>query len=202
MPGKGTIISVWFAGLTTLAAGMASAQVTELPLTADRCSIYLALTGKTSPGCPPLTRRLGAQKGVDAEQPMRDVIPPDSDNTGSGYFIRFDFDSKDLTDAYQSHLNRLAEVLKSPGVAGACLKINGHTDSVGAAPYNLSLSDRRATQVAAYLVAKGGASPANVLIRALGETDHLPDYPSNHAMQRRVEILAKAPVDGSCENGS
>jgi flagellar motor protein MotB len=62
----------------------------------------------------------------------------------------------------------------------------------------MKLADARATQVAAYLVAKGGISPERILTEARGEAELLPDLPGEHPRNRRVEILARSAKAGKC----
>lgn len=49
--------------------------------------------------------------------------------------------------------------------------IEGHTDTVGAASYNLALSDRRAESVALALTEYFDVSPANMIVQGYGEAD-------------------------------
>lgn len=179
---------------------IAAAQTRELDVSADRCAIYRALTGQQAPDCagsadPWLgpARKLPKQTGFS-----RAAAPPRSPEEDRGYFVRFAFDSDALTDAYNAHLSNLSQVLATPALANSCIKLVGHSDSVGNDAYNLKLADARATQVAAYLVAKGNISPARILTEAKGESQLLPDVPGAHPRNRRVEILARAATDGKC----
>jgi outer membrane protein OmpA-like peptidoglycan-associated protein len=172
----------------------------ELPVSADYCAIHHALTGKTAAGCAiypdaPLGQARSLPKEITFS---RDAAPPRSIEEERGYFVRFAFDSDSLNKAYNEHLDRLTQVLDSPALDGSCLKLVGHSDSVGAAGYNMKLADARATQVAAYLVAKGGISPERILTEARGEAELLPDLPGEHPRNRRVEILARSAKAGKC----
>jgi outer membrane protein OmpA-like peptidoglycan-associated protein len=71
--------------------------------------------------------------------------------------------------------------------------IEGHTDNVGTAAYNLSLSQRRAEAVGDYLKAAGIPS-ARLTIKWYGETQPKVDNTSdaNRAQNRRVEFAITA----------
>lgn len=66
--------------------------------------------------------------------------------------INFDYDKSDLRPESFPELERIYLVLKDKGWR---IEIAGHTDDVGSADYNLSLSHRRAEAVKTFLVQKG-----------------------------------------------
>ncbi len=69
------------------------------------------------------------------------------------------------------------------------LRINGHTDSTGAANYNYNLSDRRAKSVANYLVSKG-VGQDRIITQGMGPDQPIAsnDSASGRTMNRRVEL--------------
>jgi outer membrane protein OmpA-like peptidoglycan-associated protein len=76
--------------------------------------------------------------------------------------------------------------------------IEGHTDSVGAEGYNMTLSQQRADAVKAYLVGRG-ISPQRVM--AVGKGEALPVASNGNAagrqQNRRVEVIVEnAPQQG------
>ena len=77
--------------------------------------------------------------------------------------VLFTFDSSVLTQAGQEALNALVKQIKP----GNTVSIVGHTDRIGAAQYNQSLSDARARSVAAYLSSK---VKANYAVNGVGST--------------------------------
>lgn len=178
----------------------AGAQVPELSVDADRCAIYFALTGQIGESCsPPNASDLGVMRKLPPNRGFsKQAAPLGTMAQEQGYFVRFAFNSDALTDEYSAHLDRLAQVLGSTALASSCLKLVGHTDSVGTAKYNIRLSDRRASQVATYLVAKGGIDPARLLTEAKGETIGLQGVPGADPMNRRVEILARSQTAEGC----
>ncbi len=68
--------------------------------------------------------------------------------------IQFDFNSAVIKKQSNPLLDETYEVLKKHPELGL-VSIEGHTDSIGSASYNLDLSKRRAKSVVEYLVAKG-----------------------------------------------
>ena len=81
--------------------------------------------------------------------------------------VNFAFNSADLTEDSKPVLDATAEGLKKhPHVK---VEIQGHTDSVGKAAYNLKLSQRRAQSVLDYLV-KDGVGPDQMVAKGYGLT--------------------------------
>jgi len=77
--------------------------------------------------------------------------------------VLFAFDSSVLTKAGQEALNTLVKQIKPSNT----VSIVGHTDRIGAAQYNQSLSDARARSVAAYLSSR---VKANYAVNGVGST--------------------------------
>jgi outer membrane protein OmpA-like peptidoglycan-associated protein len=105
--------------------------------------------------------------------------------------LLFDFDSDRLQPEARRNLDSLAAHLASFG--DSKLMLVGHTDSVGTTAYNQSLSERRATAVAAHLTARGVASN-RVVITGRGETEPIAENATDAGRQsnRRVEIAVSA----------
>ena len=86
-------------------------------------------------------------------------------------------------------LKEIAATLKQH--ADLKILIEGHTDNVGSAPANLTLSDARAAAVKAALVAEYGADGARITTKGFGDTK--PSAPNTsaegRAQNRRVEIV-------------
>ena len=105
--------------------------------------------------------------------------------------ILFDFNSDALKPAARTNLDNLAANLASFG--DAKLMLIGHTDSVGTAQYNQSLSERRSRSVANYLISKGVPS---VRVEAAGRGESEPvqtnDTEAGRAANRRVEVAVYA----------
>jgi len=91
-----------------------------------------------------------------------------------------------LSISYQI-LNEVAEVFKqNPELR---IRVEGHTDSVGADDYNLRLSQARAESVVKYLIGQG-IDPNRLEARGYGESMPLADNatPEGRAKNRRVEF--------------
>jgi outer membrane protein OmpA-like peptidoglycan-associated protein len=110
--------------------------------------------------------------------------------------IHFGMDKAAIKSISWEILDEVGEVLVSNPQLKR-VRIEGHTDSVGGADYNLSLSTNRANAVRVYLVGRGVATE-RLEARGYGETVPVVanDGRHNKAINRRVEftILEKAPA--------
>ena len=87
-------------------------------------------------------------------------------------------------------MDELARALQSPELGGKHFALNGHTDAIGKADYNLKLSNLRAEAVKRYLVEHFRIADALLQTQGFGATKLLlPDDP-NHEQNRRVEVEA------------
>lgn len=93
-------------------------------------------------------------------------------------------------------LRDLAKVLNDPRVTDRPIAVEGHTDSIGSAAYNLDLSKKRAQTVAQELIFN--QTPAErITVRGYGEQFPLEantkpdgsDNPAARAKNRRVEVI-------------
>lgn len=102
----------------------------------------------------------------------------------------FDSGSAKLTYDGRNTLNRLAQDLNAFTLRS--IRVVGHTDSVGTAQSNLSLSYARANSVADYLSSRG-VNRQLINTQGLGESRPIADNRSNQgrAQNRRVEITIK-----------
>ncbi|MCK5087468.1 MAG: OmpA family protein, partial [Melioribacteraceae bacterium] len=103
------------------------------------------------------------------------------------YDVNFGFDSSNLSANNQKKLDDLIEKLKIR--SSVKVKVEGYTDSVGPAAYNLKLSKRRADVVKQYLVDKGIKSDRISTI-GFGEKNPVDSNKTKEgrAKNRRVEI--------------
>ena len=105
--------------------------------------------------------------------------------------VNFAFNKSDLQPLAKANLDKLAEILiNNPDTN---INIYGYTDSKGTDEYNLSLSDRRAASVKAYLVSKGIAS-SRMNTMGMGEASPIAsnDTEAGRAQNRRVEFAITA----------
>ncbi|MGL4208354.1 MAG: OmpA family protein [Candidatus Adiutrix sp.] len=137
----------------------------------------------------------------------RDGVPDDRDlcpNTPFGapvdergcwvvaYANFFDFDKAIVKARYLPHIAAAATVLNN--YPQLVVEIQGHTDAVGTAEYNLKLGLRRAEAVKAVLV-NNGVLPHRLLISSKGFEVPIADNAtaSGRARNRRVEIHIAQP---------
>jgi OOP family OmpA-OmpF porin len=101
--------------------------------------------------------------------------------------ITFEFGKSDLTRASKVYLDEIVELMRNNGVLN--ITVNGHTDNVGSADYNLNLSRTRAQAVYDYLI-KSGISSSRLSYRYYGLTRPIAanDTEEGRAVNRRVEF--------------
>jgi outer membrane protein OmpA-like peptidoglycan-associated protein len=101
--------------------------------------------------------------------------------------VSFDFDSARVKPSFHSSLDKIAEIMNR--YPQTDIVVVGHTDSVGAAQYNLDLSLRRANAVADYLMTRGVARERlGTEGRGALEPVATNDTAAGRAQNRRVEI--------------
>lgn len=172
----------------------------ELAVSADRCAIHFALTARVATGCaPPALEALGPVRKLSPQGFDTSAASLESADGAQGYFIRFPFNSDQLTAEYTAHLARLGRVLISEQLSGSCIKLVGHADSIGGAAYNKKLSAARAKVVADHLSSVSQVPRKRLLTEARGESALLAGIPGGHPLNRRVEILARNMEGGSCQ---
>ena len=103
--------------------------------------------------------------------------------------IYFNTNSARLLDASRPALQAIAGVVKESGQSA--LVIAGHTDNVGTAEFNQTLSEKRAAAVRDALVAQFGVPPNRVTTKGYGFTKPLEsnDTVEGRARNRRVELV-------------
>jgi len=101
--------------------------------------------------------------------------------------LTFGFDSADVNATFYPVLNKVAQTLRE--YDKTVIEVAGHTDSTGADSYNQTLSERRASNVAAYLSGQGVPAARMVTVGA-GEAHPVAsnDTEEGRAQNRRVEI--------------
>jgi len=101
--------------------------------------------------------------------------------------VTFDVDSSALKPAFRSTLDDIGSSMNQ--YPDSLIDVYGHTDSTGSDAYNQSLSERRASTVANYLVSRG-VSAARIRSQGFGETMPIAgnDTEFDRQRNRRVEI--------------
>jgi OOP family OmpA-OmpF porin len=105
--------------------------------------------------------------------------------------IDFQSGSAKLTPQAVASLDQLGKALTSSTLAAYNFKIVGHTDTVGDAATNQSLSEQRAAAVKNYLETNFNVSSTRLQSEGVGESDLLVQTPPNTAEQqnRRVQVI-------------
>ncbi|CUH67046.1 Inner membrane lipoprotein YiaD precursor [Thalassovita autumnalis] len=99
-----------------------------------------------------------------------------------------------LDAAAQAQIVQLSEVLNISFMRQTCLRLIGHSDSVGGASVNEALSLQRATQVAEVLKARLDDPTRVQEVLGVGEAQPLAGFATTAVENRRVEIWAKTCV--------
>lgn len=104
--------------------------------------------------------------------------------------VHFEFDSDQLTDDGRDLLVKLSQALASRELAGVrSVTIEGHTDGVGSATYNRSLSLRRAMTVRRFLQSVPELGGKKFRVVGKGASELLrPEDPAD-GINRRVRVL-------------
>lgn len=102
--------------------------------------------------------------------------------------VEFGFDSAQLTENAKRDLEVVAAALNDRKMKDTSIELEGHTDAVGPADYNLRLSQRRAETVVDYLIQRG-VPRSRLTAVGYGEDRLRPRYAPTDARQRRVEIV-------------
>lgn len=136
---------------------------------------------------------IGDQMDRRADE-LEDSIPgAEIERVGEGILVTFEsgilfgFDSTSIQPAGQSNLATLSANLEK--YPDSNVLIVGHTDSVGADSYNMTLSERRAESAASYLRQQGVAA-GRIRTEGRGEIEPVADNSTDAGRQenRRVEV--------------
>ena len=140
---------------------------------------------------------IGRKMDKQAEEIRKEVPGVKVERVGEGIVVEFKsnilfgFDRADLSNSAEKNLDDLTNVLKK--YPDTNIEIQGHTDDKGTEAYNLRLSERRASSVAAYLKSKG-ITANRITIKGYGESapKYANDSESSRAENRRVDFLITA----------
>ncbi len=140
---------------------------------------------------------IGHKMDKQAKEIEKEVPNAQVERQGEGIIVTFNsnvlfgFDRSDLSDQAKSTINDLNTILQK--YPDENVLVIGHTDDVGSNSYNQSLSERRASSVASYLVSQG-VSSARISTKGMGESDPkvANDTEAHRAENRRVEFVLTA----------
>ncbi len=102
--------------------------------------------------------------------------------------VQFDYKKWNVKPQFNSNLDNIEDILKRN--SGLMIRIEGHTDDIGSAKYNIDLSGKRAHAIKDYLVGKG-IEPSRITTKGLGYAQPIADNdtPKGRALNRRAEII-------------
>ena len=141
----------------------------------------------------PAENAAGAPKGKRSHQ----VAPAPRDERPRVLLpIYFEFGSAEPTAESRKVLEAVGEALRSPELASGQFLIEGHTDAVGSAPDNQSLSVERAQTVEVFLEQRGVSADR---LRFVGRGEAAPiatnDSEDGRQRNRRVELIRLSAND-------
>lgn len=136
---------------------------------------------------------IGAEMDKQAKELKQNIPGARVERVGEGITVTFesgllfDFDSDKIKPTAGSNLKTLAKSLSK--YPGSDLLIVGHTDQVGPASYNQTLSEKRSSSAASYLVTQG-VRRSRINTKGMGETEPLEsnDTELGREHNRRVEV--------------
>lgn len=101
--------------------------------------------------------------------------------------VLFDFDKAVVKDKYHGELHKIADYLERNPETD--MVVEGHTDSIGPAEYNMRLSQKRAANVKAYLVDKLGIDADRLTAKGFGETRPVADNSTKEGRQQNRRVV-------------
>jgi OOP family OmpA-OmpF porin len=140
-----------------------------------------------------------------APAPAPEACKPNVETITVGAEKLFGFNQASLKAEGKAALDEAAAKIKANPEIKAVI-VTGHTDRIGSDAYNLKLSEKRAKQVANYLVAQGVDS-ALITAAGKGESEPVVQCTGNKATKklisclqpnRRVEIRAEGTKETGC----
>ncbi len=118
--------------------------------------------------------------------------------------VLFAFNSDKLSPEMERTLDEVGQALNNPSLRPYCIRLEGHTDSVGSDTYNQGLSERRAKSVMQYLVTHQHVDEKRLFAVGYGKTHPFTTNDTKEGQQknRRVQVanLGSGPTAKSQSN--
>jgi len=145
-----------------------------------------------APSAPPAGASVATSAPVTHAAPAKPVASAEPAAAPSvNLTVQFANGSAALTPAATHTLDELGRALSSASLATYKFRIEGHTDTVGSAELNKSLSEQRAEAVVSYLASKFNIDKARLTPVGMGEDGLLVPTPANtpEPRNRRVQVV-------------
>ena len=134
--------------------------------------------------------RAGSTSRSIAVEAVTPPVRPSAYTTTSLPAIRFEYDSARLTERALDQLAELGAALEIAPLSQYRFAIQGHTDSIGDASYNRSLSLRRAQSVTSHLAGRLRIESKRLIAVGVGEDLPLAGTNADDPRNRRVEVIS------------
>jgi len=141
-------------------------------------------------GCPPLMDSDGDGSFDNVDECPDTPVGAIVDNRGCWVVkgVQFDYKKWNVNPQFNSNLDNIEDILKKNSSLN--IRIEGHTDDVGSAKYNIDLSGKRAQAIKDYLVGKG-IEQSRITTKGFGYSQPIADNdtPKGRSLNRRAEII-------------
>lgn len=131
-------------------------------------------------------------KGSPVSLPAADVLPERMAVYRKFRFpdVTFELDQWSLSSSGKQMLSEVAEQIRKDK-KWLYIKIDGHTDGIGSAAYNMDLSLKRAIAAATYIISHEGVDPSKVFIKGFGKSSPMSENTTAAGRRdnRRTELL-------------
>ena len=164
----------------------ATATGTTSPPQSDTATTSGTSAPAAAPTATPVTQQVAPPPAKPAEAK---AAPAQEVANAVGFRINFGFNSAVVPPAHFAQLDRVAELLRQEPALS--LAVEGHTDAVGSADYNIELSRRRAEAVVHYLTGHG-VDGRRLMAVGKGKSEPLVADPMD-GRNRRVQFLRLRP---------
>ena len=139
--------------------------------------------------CPPCCTPPVVEQKVEAPAPVPEPAPaPVQEKVSIMLNVEFDTAKAVVKDKYHDDIKRVADFMKAYPETNAA--IEGHTDNVGKAEYNLELSQNRAKSVRQYLINNFGIKASRLTATGYGFTKPIASNDTDEGRQRNRRVQA------------
>jgi outer membrane protein OmpA-like peptidoglycan-associated protein len=127
-------------------------------------------------------------RGLTLGDPGESDAPAEATAPKISLQLRFGRNSAELSADAKRRLDTVAAALNAPELTDARVVVSGHTDVTGSFAHNVSLSQRRADAVKAYLVSAHDVAADRLKAVGRGPSDLLDEAHPASPVNRRVQL--------------